>query len=139
MSLERIQTAVLTLAMLIFYFLIMPNEVDQIEDARIVPTTVPSIAIWTIIIAGAFQFFSDKVSLELKPQLCLRAIVCTVFIIASVATMERFGFEFGAPILALGVMLGIGERRLHWILLGTLLIPISVWLLVEHVLGRTLP
>lgn len=139
MSLERLHTTLLIVGMLIFYFLVMPEQVDHIEDARIVPTTVPSIAIWAIIVAAGFQLISSKVRIELNPQLCLRAVICTAFIIACTSIMSRFGFEFGAPILALGVMLGIGERRPHWLFLSVVVIPLGVWLLVEQVLYRVLP
>ena len=139
MLLERLQTAVLILGMMFFYFIIMPEQVDHIEDARIVPTTVPSIAIWIIILAAVFQFFTSKTEVRLNSMLCVRAVICGGFVIACLAIMKRFGFEFGAPILALGVMLGIGERRLHWIVLGSTVIPLGVWFLVEQVLNRVLP
>jgi putative tricarboxylic transport membrane protein len=139
MSLERLQTVVLILGMMLFYFFVMPGQVDHIEDARIVPTTVPTIAIWIIIIAAGFQLFTSKEAPKFNPILCFRAVLCTAFIIACIAIIKRFGFEFGAPILALGVMLGIGERRLHWLALGVVVIPIGVWLLVEQVLERILP
>ncbi len=138
MSLERLQSALLVLGMLIIFFFVMPGQVDLIEDARIVPRTVPSIAIWIIVIAGVAQFLSNKEVIDLNLLLCIRAAICAVFIIACVAAMERFGFEYVAPVLALGVMLGIGERRLHWLFVGTFIIPIGVWLLVERVLDRIL-
>ncbi|TCS38804.1 hypothetical protein [Reinekea marinisedimentorum] len=138
MTLERLQTVILILGMLFLYFVIMPGQIDHIENARIVPATVPTISIWIIIIAAVFQLFSTKVSVKFNPTLCLRAAIFAIFVITSITIMTRFGFEYGAPILALGVMLGIGERRLHWLFLGSTVIPISVWLLVENVLDRVL-
>ena len=52
--------------------------------------------------------------------------------------MENIGFEVGAPILALGLMLGIGERRIRWLIVGALVVPLGVWLLAEQVLNRNL-
>lgn len=138
MSIERLQTVLLILGMLFLYFVIMPEQVDQIKSSSIVPTTIPSIAIWIIIVAAGIQFFLSKESIEFNPILCLRAAVCISFIIACVVIMKRFGFEFGSPLLALGIMLGIGERRLHWLFLGSAVIPIGAWLIVEQVLGRIL-
>lgn len=139
MSLEKLHTGLLILGLVVFYFFVMPTQLDQIENARIVPKTVPSIAIWIIIVAALFQLFSRKISIKLNAVLCLRTLICSLFIIACIALMDRFGFQFGAPILALGVMLGIGERRLHWLFLGGLIIPLGVWVLVEQVLNRILP
>ncbi|MGX9416649.1 tripartite tricarboxylate transporter TctB family protein [Vibrio sp. WJH972] len=139
MSLERLQTGILILGMIFFYFVIMPGQVDHIENARIVPTTVPTIAIWIIIVTAVFQFISNKATINFNPTLCLRTIACVAYVITSISIMGHFGFEFGAPLLALGVMLLIGERRLHWLFLGAFVIPIGVWLLVEQVLNRYLP
>ncbi|MEP1765493.1 MAG: hypothetical protein ABJJ53_02390 [Sulfitobacter sp.] len=138
MSLERLQSALLVLGMLIVYFFVMPGQVDLVEDARIVPRTVPSIAIGIIALAGVVQFLTSKAVIDIDVLLCVRAAICTAFVIACVAGMERFGFEYVAPILALGVMLGIGERRPHWLFIGVFVIPIGVWLLVERVLDRIL-
>jgi len=138
MSSERLQSALLVLGMVLFFFLVMPGQVDDIRNARIVPRTVPTIAIWTIIVFGVVQFARNQVRVTVDWALCARAAICAGFLIGCVAAMEHFGFEYVAPALALGIMLGIGERRLHWLLLGGFVIPLGVWLLVERVLDRAL-
>jgi putative tricarboxylic transport membrane protein len=57
----------------------------------------------------------------------------------AVYLMQRFGFFYIAPVLALAVMLFIGERRPWWLLTGVIAAPALIWLIVEKLLERPLP
>jgi putative tricarboxylic transport membrane protein len=61
--------------------------------------------------------------------LVLTAILLTVFI----------RFEATAALLCLTVMLASGERRPGWLALGTIGVPLIIWLVFEIGLGRPLP
>jgi putative tricarboxylic transport membrane protein len=138
MSADRIVTGLIVLIGLSFIFLIVPTQVEEVEYGRIVPSTVPMIALWALVIVAAIQFFTEKSTLGVDPVVCIRAVGVITLLVVAVYLMERFGFEYFAPILALAIMLAIGERRWYWLLFGGVVLPLSVWLLVERVLDRTL-
>ena len=53
--------------------------------------------------------------------------------------MSWFGFVYVAPVLALIIMLMIGERRPFWLIAGVAAMPAAIWVLVAVVLERALP
>ena len=126
------------LAGVVFHFLIMPGQIEEVGYGRIIPSTVPSIMIWIVIATAAVQLFTGKETVEVDRLVCARTLGFFALLAVALACMSRFGFEFIAPLLALAVMLAIGERRWYWLLLGGAVIPIGVWLIVERVLDRVL-
>jgi len=139
MTAERLFTAVLVCLGLGFLFIILPQQVESVDYGRVVPSTVPSIALWIIVIAGIIQFFTSTERIELDMHNSLRASAFITMFIAAVWLMEKFGFEFFAPVFAFSIMLFMGERRWYWLLFAAIAMPLSIWLLVEHVLNRVLP
>ena len=55
-----------------------------------------------------------------------------------VAAMAGVGFALVAPVLALAIMLLIGERRPWWLAVGALAMPAMIWVFVVQILGRPL-
>ncbi len=76
-----------------------------------------AIPVWVLMVTGAY----------------------TALLAAGIYTMSLFGFEYVAPVLALALMLMIGERRPLWLVLGTVVMPLIIWFLVTFALGRALP
>jgi putative tricarboxylic transport membrane protein len=139
MTAERIFTAVLVCLGFGFLFIILPSQVETVDFGRVVPSTVPSIALWIIVIAGIIQFFTSTERIELHMHNSLRVIAFIAMFIAVVWLMEKFGFEYFAPVFAVCIMLFMGERRWYWLSFASLAMPLSIWLLVENVLNRVLP
>lgn len=139
MTAERIYTAILVLLGLGLLFIALPQQVESVDYGRIVPATVPTIALWVIIIAGIVQFFTSKECFELHLADSLRTIAFVVILVVAVWLIEKFGFEYFAPVFALSIMLFMGERRWYWISFAAFVMPLSIWLLVENVLNRVLP
>ena len=73
-----------------------------------------------------------------KRQLLVTAAYVVVLVIA-LYSISQFGFIYVAPVLALVLMLMIGERRWYWLGLGCLGMPAVIWLLVVQILDRSLP
>jgi putative tricarboxylic transport membrane protein len=138
MSVERILTGAIVVFGLVFLFLVIPEQVETVDFGRIVPSTVPSLALVILTVAAAVQIFTSKFSVDVNLLVCIRAAIFIALMGLSVWLMERFGFEYIAPVLALAVMLLIGERRWYWLLLGGVVIPLGVWLIVERLLDRPL-
>ncbi len=138
MTLERTITAGLILACLVLFFWVLPTQVENVDYGRIIPSTVPSIAIWIIVGAAALQLWQSKEKISMDVVVCIRTFGFFGLLALAVYTMDQFGFEYVAPFLALAVMLIIGERRWYWLIAGGVVIPIGVWLIVERLLDRPL-
>ena len=138
MTLERAITAGLLLACLGLFFWVLPTQVEEVDYGRIIPSTVPTIAIWIIVGAAALQLWQSKEVISMDIVVCIRALGFFGLLALAVYTMDRLGFEYVAPILARAVMLIIGERRWYWLIAGGLVIPVGVWLIVERLLDRPL-
>jgi len=44
-----------------------------------------------------------------------------------------------APLFALVIMLVLGERRIFWLIGGVVMMPLTIWICVVELLGRSLP
>ncbi len=139
MTAERIFTAFLVFLGLIFLFVVMPQQVESVDYGRVIPSTVPRIALWVIVLAGIAQFFTSNDRIELHFANSMRTSTFIVMFIAAVWLMEKFGFEYFAPVFALSVMIFMGERRWYWLLFAAGVMPLVIWFLVENVLNRVLP
>jgi putative tricarboxylic transport membrane protein len=138
MSIDRIATGLIVLIGLFAIFWVVPTQIETVDYGRIVPSTVPTIALWSLVAVATIQFFKDKTSSSFDFVVCIRAAGIVALMVTSVFLMEKFGFEYIAPVLAIAIMLAIGERRWHWLLFGGVILPLGIWLLVERVLDRTL-
>ena len=138
MTLERIVTGVILVFGLTFLFLVLPQQVETVSFGRIVPATLPTALLWIIAAAAAVQLITLKDGASFESVTVFRAIGYWALMIAAVWSMGWLAFEYVAPVLALALMLFIGERRWYWLLLGGIAIPLGVWLLVERVLDRAL-
>ncbi|WP_323035910.1 tripartite tricarboxylate transporter TctB family protein [Pararhodobacter sp.] len=139
MSAERLFTAILVFLGAGFLFLVLPHQVETVSYGRVVPATVPTVALWVIFVAGVVQFVTSQEFIGLHLLNSLRAIAVVAIFVAAVWLMERFGFEYFAPVFALAIMLFMGERRWYWLLFAGVAMPLGVWVLVENVLNRVLP
>ena len=139
MTAERIFTAVLVFLGLGFLFLVLPQQVESVDYGRIVPSTVPTLALWVIVGAGIVQFFTSSDRVDLHLVNAVRASVFIVLCVVAVWLIEKFGFEYFAPVFALSIMLLMGERRWYWLLFAAGVMPLGIWVLVENVLNRVLP
>ncbi|MQY43980.1 hypothetical protein GG681_15140 [Epibacterium sp. SM1969] len=138
MTAERFLTGAIVVFGLVFLIRVLPTQVETVDFGRIVPSTVPTIALVILTAAAVVQLFTSKSSVTVDLLVCIRAALFVAMMVLAVWLMQRFGFEYVAPVLAISVMLLIGERRWHWLVIGGGVIPIGVWLIVERLLDRTL-
>lgn len=138
MTAERLLTGAMVLFGLVFLFWVVPRQVETVDFGRIVPSTVPTITLAIFTAVAAIQLFTSKHEVEVNLLVFTRAALFVCLMVFAVWLMNRFGFEIVAPVLALAVMLLIGERRWHWLLLGGFVVPLGIWLIVERLLDRAL-
>jgi len=135
---ERLTTLVIVIFGLVFMFWVLPGQVETVEYGRIVPATLPMAVLAIITVAAVWQLIVSKQQVILQFSVCLRVAGFIIALILAVWLMDRFSFEYVAPIFSLSIMLVIGERRWYWLLFGGIVLPSGIWLLVERVLDRVL-
>lgn len=136
---DRISGTFFLILGLTMYLFVNPVYIESVDGGNITPSTFPNILSIIIAICGALLLF--KPTTQQPPD--LRSVAITglyvLLLTSGLYTMSRFGFEFVAPVLALFIMLAIGERRPVWLFTGVIGMPALIWFLVTIVLGRTLP
>lgn len=135
---ERIVTGSIVVFGLVFLFLVLPSQVEDVDFGRIVPSTVPTIALVVLTGVAAIQLFASKFSFTMNAYVCIRAALFVGLMVLATGLIGRFGFEYIAPLFSLSVMLLIGERRWYWLIFGGFIVPVGVWLIVERLLDRVL-
>lgn len=139
LSADRLSGAFFLLFGLAMYFLIIPTYVEVTDEGNISPNTLPNWISVVITLCGA--------ALVLKPTQHetqgLRVFLITgayvAVLVAGIYAMSLFGFAYVGPVLALAIMVMIGERRPLWLLAGTVATPAIIWFFVVHILQRVLP
>lgn len=124
---------------LLMLFVIIPQQTEIIDYGWMRPQTLPNAMAVVIAVAGVVLALCPRgeVSFEWRPA--GRAAVYLAVVAGGVWLIDRFGFELIAPLLALALMLLIGERRPGWLALGVAGIPLAIWLAVAVLLDRPLP
>ena len=139
MLVNRLSASFFILLGLSLIYFIFPIEIEKLDYGWVRPQTLPNICASLLIIFGLIQFIfpKGKVVLEFEQILWSGIFVLAAFI--ALFGFHRFGFIYTAPMFSLIIMLLIGEKRILWLSLGTIVIPFSVWMIVENLLGRLLP
>ena len=138
-SADRISGAFFLLFGLAMYFLINPNYIESVDEGNIAPDSLPNIVSIVIAVCGALLIFKPTAQQVRDPRSMTKAGIYVTILAASIYAMSWVGFVYVAPVLALVIMLLIGERRPLWLVLGAAGMPALIWFLVIHALGRALP
>ncbi len=136
---DRLSGAVLFIFGLAMYFAIIPTFVEQAEGGNIAPNTLPNILSWMIAIGGAFLVLKPTPHQTQDLRYFARALMHGAILCAGIYAMTWFGFLYVAPVLALVIMVVIGERRMHWLALGAIGMPALIWIFITQILDRALP
>lgn len=141
MLVHRLGTAAFLVFGLFLYFVLIPNHVETISYGWLRPGTLPNALAILLIVFAFLQMFTPPNDTEELPTLpeFVRAVLFIIGVIACVYAMGQFGFLPVSIVMALILMLVVGERRPHWLALGGAVIPVSVWYTTEVFLGRPLP
>ena len=121
------------------YVYVNPTYIESVDSGTIAPATMPNIVSIVIAICGAILIFKPTTHQVRDPALIFKTGLYVGILVAGLYAMSWFGFEYVAPVLALTLMLLIGERRPFWIGLGVVVMPVTIWFLVTQVLERALP
>lgn len=124
---------------LAMFFQVIPAYVEVTDEGNIAPSTLPNWISIIIALGGAALVLkpTDHQTQDMRAFLITAGYVAVLTI--GIYTMSLFGFVYVGPILALAIMLMIGERRPLWLFAGAVAMPALIWFLVVHVLHRVLP
>ena len=139
MAPDRLSGAVFLFFGLAMYFAVIPAFVEQAEGSNIAPNTLPNILSWVIAVGGAWLVLKPTPHQTQDLRYFARALMHGAILSAGIYAMTWIGFLYVAPFLALSIMLVIGERRPHWLVLGAIGMPAVIWFIVTQILDRTLP
>ena len=139
MMTDRLSGAFFFLFGLALYFYIVPHYVDRVDYGAIHPDTVPNGLAIVLAICGAALIVRPTNQRPPDAALWMRAALYLGVLVAGITAMASFGFVYTAPVLALLIMLMIGERRPAWIATGVIAVPFLIWLAVDVGLDRSLP
>lgn len=138
-SADRWTGAFFLLFGLAMYFMVIPAFVEVTDEGNIAPSTMPNWLSIIIALSGAALIVkpTQHQAHDLRTFLITGAYV--VVLVIGIFAMSYLGFVYVGPILALAIMLMIGERRPFWLFAGTVIMPAIIWFFVQHVLHRVLP
>lgn len=123
----------------ILLFWLTPAATETVDYGWMRPNTLPNILAWMMIIAGVGLALLPSEPSAPSFMLIGKGASYFLVIVMGLFAMSHFGYLVVAPLLALAVMLLLGERRLFWLLTGSALVPTAIWLFVEVLLSRPLP
>ena len=123
----------------ILLFWIIPQHTETVDYGWLHPATLPNITAVIIIIASLIQFAFPSGRATFDVSLAIRAGVFFVISLLGLSLMHLAGFLIAVPVLVMFVMLLTGERRLLWLTMGIVFIPLAIWSSVELLLNRPLP
>lgn len=136
---ERMPGILLACLGLVLYFHLIPGQTEVIEYGWTKPQTIPNVAAWIIAVGGAAIAAVPPPFPKVHVIQFGRGLFFLAIMAAGLALIANLGFIFSAPVLALTIMLLVGERRLSWLVGGSVIMPFVIWLMVEILLGRNLP
>jgi len=136
---DSITGAIVAATGLALYFFVIPNAVETVDSGWLLPETTPNLLVLLLAAMG--------VLLVLKPgdnqvQPVKQFVICGIYlglISAGLLAMSYFGFMIIGPIIAIAIMVLIGERRPFWLILGAAGIPAIIWVILVWFLERGLP
>lgn len=138
-SLDRCSGLFFAALGLLLFFVVIPYDTEVVDYGWVRPQTVPNAMAWVLTILGAVLVIRPGGSVPFDPRRSLRAGFFLAILGAGLVLIDRFGFVAVAPVLALGLMVLIGERRPFWLFLGTIALPFLIWFTVTILLQRPLP
>jgi len=139
MTLNRLSGLVVAVTGGILLAWIIPRHTESVSFGWLQPATLPNITAVIILAAGLIQLIFPAGRVDFDGAFSLRVALFFTIGTLGLVLMGFLGFIIAAPVLALVLMLIIGERRPPWMVGGILLLPAGIWFCVAYLLDRPLP
>jgi putative tricarboxylic transport membrane protein len=139
MTLNRLSGVVVAVFGLVLLFWIIPRHTELVDYGWLRPATLPKVTAIIIVISSIIHVLFPAGTAEFDLQPAMRAGLFFVISLAGLFIMHHLGFLIAAPLLAMILMLMVGERRPLWLVAGVVLVPLGIWSSIELLLKRPLP
>lgn len=136
---DRMSGAFFLLFGLAMYFLVIPEYVEDASGGNLAPKTMPNVVAWVIAVCGGLLVIKPTNHAAPDGRFFAKAAAYVAVLAAAIYAMSLVGFLYVSPVLALVLMLMIGERRPLWLGVGVVVVPAAIWFLVTQLLERALP
>lgn len=136
---DRASGAVFVVLGLTLYFYVFPNHIETVESGWIYPSTIPNAVAVILVVCGAILTLKTTPQVLPPAREVAMAFVFLVLLSLGIWLTSAVGFLLAAPVIALALMLTIGERRKLWLALGCIATPALIWFFVVQLLDRSLP
>ena len=138
-SVDRLTGGFFLIFGLAMFFLVIPDYVEDARGGNLSPRTMPNVVAWVIAVCGGLLMVKPTNHAPPGRRFFVQAAVYVAVLAGAIYAMSVVGFLYVAPVLALVLMLMIGERRPLWLGIGVVLMPAAIWFLVTQLLERALP
>lgn len=136
---DRITGAFFMMLGLALFFYVIPEFVEDPQGGSLSPRTMPNVVAWVLAVCGALLIIRPTDHTAPDVRFFAQATAYVAVLGTAIYAMSLVGFLYVAPVLALLIMLMIGERRPLWLLSGVVVVPAAIWFLVTQLLERALP
>lgn len=136
---DRMTGAFFLILGLALFFYVIPEYVEDPDGGNLSPRTMPNVVAWVLAVCGGLLVIKPTDHAAPDMRFFAQATVFVVVLGAAIYAMTWVGFLYVAPVLALMIMLMLGERRPLWLAAGVVVVPAAIWFLVTQLLERALP
>lgn len=124
---------------LFLIFVIIPGQTETVDYGLMRPQSLPIYTGWVVVICALVLMVRGSDDPSPNFRHIGKAILFWSVLVFGMVLIARFGFLIVSPYLALVLMVMIGERRVKWLIVGGVGMPLFIWLTVVVILGRQLP
>lgn len=139
LSADRLAGAFFLVFGLMLVFSIIPEYVEDAQGGNLSPKTMPTVVAWILAVCGALLVLKPTTHQPPNARFFMKATAYVAVLAGSIYAMSLVGFVYVSPVLALVLMLMVGERRPLWLGIGVIVMPAAIWFLVTQLLERALP
>ena len=139
MTLNRLSGLAVVVFGTLLLFWVIPVHTEPVDYGWLRPATLPNITAVVIIISGLIHVLFPAGTAEFDGASAKRAGLFFAISLAGLFVMRHLGFLVAAPLMALVLMVMVGERRPLWLAAGVAMIPLGIWSSIELLLKRPLP
>ncbi len=139
MSLNRLSGIIAAVFGIILLVWIIPRHTEAVDYGWLRPATLPRVTAVIIIISGIIHLLFPSGTAQFDARPALRAGLFFGISLAGLFVMHHLGFLITAPLLAMTLMLMVGERRPLWLFAGAAMVPLGIWTAIDLLLKRPLP
>ena len=136
---DRVTGAAIAALGMFFYFVFIPANVETVDAQWLEPESYPNVLAVFLSIFGAALMLLPSTQHPPNAREFGMALVFMITLAVGFYTLSHFGFMITAPLFALVIMLVLGERRIFWLIGGVVMMPLTIWICVVELLGRSLP